>query len=99
MEEIKRTVADLSKGMDGLMAEVEDLRKEMAEWFIDTNDRILATRPTLELTSRQWSLLLLAVAREINVAADLPDELADWQIIWRKLMEIRHGRGYDHEDI
>ena len=99
MEEIKRMVADLSKGMDGLMAEVEDLRKEMAEWFIDTNDRILDTRPTLELTNRQWSLLLLAVAREINVAADLPEELEDWQIIWRKLMEIKHGRSYDHEDI
>lgn len=99
MEEIKRMVADLSKGMDGLMAEVEDLRKEMAEWFIDTNDRILDTRPALELTNRQWSLLLLAVAREINVAADLPEELEDWQIIWRKLMEIKHGKGYNHEDI
>lgn len=99
MEELKRMVADLSKGMDGLMAEVEDLRKEMAEWFIDTNDRILDTRPTLELTNRQWSLLLLAVAKEINVAADLPEELEDWQIIWRKLMEAKHGKGYDHENI
>lgn len=86
MEEIKRMLVEL--------------RADIYQWFEGTNDLIFETRHgTLNLTPRQWSLLLLAVAREINVAADLPEEMEDWQIIWRKLMEAKHGRGYDHEDI
>ena len=75
-----------------------ELRADIFQWFEDTNELIFETRHgTLNLTPRQWSLLLLAVAKEINEAT--AEELEDWQIIWRKLMEIKHGRGYDHEDI
>lgn len=82
MEEIKRMLVEL--------------RADIFQWFEATNDLIFETRhSTLNLTPRQWSLLLLAVAKEINVS----EEMEDWQIIWRKLMEAKHGRGYDHEDI
>lgn len=73
-----------------------EMRADIFQWFEATNDLIFETRhSTLNLTPRQWSLLLLAVAKEINVS----EEMEDWQIIWRKLMEAKHGRGYDHEDI
>lgn len=82
MEEIKRMLVEL--------------RADIFQWFEGTNNLIFETRhSTLNLTPRQWSLLLLAVAKEINVS----EEMEDWQIIWRKLMEAKHGRGYDHEDI
>lgn len=82
VEEIKRMLAEL--------------RADIFQWFEATNDLIFETRHgTLNLTPRQWSLLLLAVAKEINVS----EEMEDWQIIWRKLMEAKHGKDYDHEDI
>lgn len=75
-----------------------ELRADIFQWFEDTIDLIYETRyDTMSLTPRQWSLLLLAVAKEINEATT--EDLEDWEIIWRKLMEIKHGRGYDHEDI
>src|SRR5690606_16396601 len=75
-----------------------ELRADIFQWFEDTIDLIYETRyDTMSLTPRQWSLLLLAVAKEINEAT--AEELEDWEAIWRKLMEAKHGRGYDHEDI